>query len=35
VCDGQAFGYKAGTSKLIATMSATMMAIFEREGIHH
>jgi uncharacterized protein (TIGR00369 family) len=33
VCDGQAFAVLAGREKLIATMTGTMMALFDREGI--
>jgi uncharacterized protein (TIGR00369 family) len=33
VCDGQAFAVLAGKEKLIATMTGTMMALFDREGI--
>jgi len=33
VCDGQAFAVVGGTEKLIATMTGTLMALFDREGI--
>lgn len=33
VCEGQAFAVETGQEKLIATMSATMMALFDRPGI--
>ena len=33
LCDARAYGIAAGEEKLIATMSGTMMAIFDREGI--
>ena len=35
VCDGQAFAVDQGEEKLIATMSCTLMALFDREGIAH
>ena len=35
VCDGQAFAYHEGRGKLVASMSATMMAVFQRTGIHN
>jgi hypothetical protein len=33
VCDGQAFAVLGGNEKLIATMTGTLMALFDREGI--
>jgi uncharacterized protein (TIGR00369 family) len=33
VCDAQAFAVETGREKLIATMTATMMALFDRPGI--
>jgi uncharacterized protein (TIGR00369 family) len=33
VCDAQAFAVEDGKEKLVATMTATMMALFGREGI--
>ena len=33
VCDGQAFAVLAGTEKLVATMTGTLMALFDRDGI--
>ena len=33
VCDGQAFAVADGRQQLVATMSATLMAIFERDGV--
>ena len=33
LCDARAYAITAGEEKLIATMSGTMMAIFDREGI--
>jgi len=33
VCDAQAFAVENGKEKLVATMTATMMALFDREGI--
>jgi uncharacterized protein (TIGR00369 family) len=35
VCDAQAFAVEQDQEKLIATMTATMMALFGREGIAH
>jgi uncharacterized protein (TIGR00369 family) len=35
VVEGKAFAIDEGGEKLIATMSATLMAIFGREGIRH
>jgi uncharacterized protein (TIGR00369 family) len=35
VCEGQAFAVERGEEKLIATMSCTLMALFDREGITH
>ena len=33
LCDGRAYGRTADKKKLIATMSGTLMALFNREGI--
>ena len=33
LCDARAYGRTAGSKQLIATMSGTMMALFNREGI--
>ena len=33
LCEARAYAITAGEEKLIATMSGTMMAIFDREGI--
>jgi uncharacterized protein (TIGR00369 family) len=35
VCEGQAFAVEQSEEKLIATMSCTLMALFDREGITH
>ena len=35
VCDAQAVAVDAGTEKLVATMTGTMMAVFDREGVRH
>jgi uncharacterized protein (TIGR00369 family) len=35
VCDGQALAFDAGAEKLVATMTGTMMAVFDREGVRH
>jgi uncharacterized protein (TIGR00369 family) len=35
VCDGQALAVDAGAEKLVATMTGTMMAVFDREGVRH
>jgi len=35
VCEGQAFAMKNQSSKLIATMTGTMMALFQRDDIKH
>jgi len=35
VCDGQALAVDAGAEKLVATMTGTMMALFDREGVRH
>lgn len=35
VVDGRAWAIDDGTEKLIATMTATEMTLFGREGIHH
>ena len=34
VCDGQAFAVADGRPQLVATMTATLMAIFDRDGVH-
>ena len=34
-CEGRAYGRTAGNNKLIATMSGTLMAVYDREGIKH
>jgi uncharacterized protein (TIGR00369 family) len=33
LCDAHAYAITAGSEKMIATMSGTMMALFDREGI--
>jgi uncharacterized protein (TIGR00369 family) len=33
VCDGRAFAINDGEERLVATMTGTLMAIFQREGI--
>ena len=33
VCDGHAFAVDAGKEKLVATMTGTLMALFDRAGI--
>ena len=33
LCDARAYGRTAGSKQLIATMSGTMMALYNREGI--
>lgn len=35
VCDAQAFAIEDGRRKLVATMSGTLMALFDREGVRH
>jgi uncharacterized protein (TIGR00369 family) len=35
VCDAQAFAVKGGREKLVATMTGTLMALFDRNGIAH
>jgi uncharacterized protein (TIGR00369 family) len=35
VCDAQAFAAEQGKEKLVATMTGTLMALFDREGIAH
>jgi uncharacterized protein (TIGR00369 family) len=35
VCDAQAFAVEGGNEKLVATMTGTLMALFDREGIAH
>jgi uncharacterized protein (TIGR00369 family) len=33
VCDAQAFAIEGGREKLVATMTGTLMALFDRDGI--
>ena len=33
VCDAQAFAIEGGKEKLVATMTGTLMALFDRDGI--
>jgi uncharacterized protein (TIGR00369 family) len=35
VCDAQAFAAEEGKERLVATMTGTLMALFDREGIAH
>ena len=35
VCEGQAFAMTGSTRKLVATMTGTLMALFDRGGIAH
>jgi uncharacterized protein (TIGR00369 family) len=35
VCDAQAFAVEQGKERLVATMTGTLMALFDREGIAH
>jgi uncharacterized protein (TIGR00369 family) len=35
VCDAQAFAAADGKEKLVATMTGTLMALFDRDGIAH
>jgi uncharacterized protein (TIGR00369 family) len=35
VCDAQAFAVDGGREKLVATMTGTLMALFDRDGIAH
>jgi uncharacterized protein (TIGR00369 family) len=35
VCDAQAFAIDDGKEKLVATMTGTLMALFDRDGIAH
>jgi uncharacterized protein (TIGR00369 family) len=35
VCDAQAFAIEGDKEKLIATMTGTLMALFDRDGIAH
>jgi uncharacterized protein (TIGR00369 family) len=35
VCDAQAFAAEEGKEKLVATMTGTLMALFDRESITH
>ena len=35
VCDAQAFAIKDGKEKLVATMTGTLMALFDRDDIAH
>ena len=35
VCDSQAYAVESGQEKLVATMTGTLMALFDRAGISH
>jgi uncharacterized protein (TIGR00369 family) len=35
VVEGQAWAVDEGREKLVATMNATLMAVFGRDGVHH
>jgi uncharacterized protein (TIGR00369 family) len=35
VVEGQAWAIDEGREKLVATMNATLMAVFGRDGVHH
>lgn len=35
VCDAQAYAVRGAQEKLVATMTGTLMALFDREGIAH
>ena len=35
IVEGRAYALEDGREKLIATMNATLMALFGREGVHH
>jgi uncharacterized protein (TIGR00369 family) len=35
VCDARAFAVEGGEEKLVATMTGTMMALYDRPGIRH
>lgn len=35
VCEGQAFAVSGGEEKLVATMTGTLMALFDRDGLRH
>ena len=35
VVEGRAYAIEGGREKLIATMNATLMAVYGREGIQH
>jgi uncharacterized protein (TIGR00369 family) len=35
IVEGKAYALEDGREKLIATMNATLMALFGREGVHH
>lgn len=35
VCEARAYADDGGSEKLIATMTGTLMALFEREGLEH
>ncbi len=35
VCDSHAFAVEAGQERLVATMTGTLMALFDRAGISH
>lgn len=35
VCDSQAFAVESGQQRLVATMTGTLMALFDRAGVSH
>jgi uncharacterized protein (TIGR00369 family) len=35
VCDAQAYAESMGKVKLVATMTGTLMAVFDRQGVQH
>ena len=35
VCEAQAFAHDGGKERLVATMTATLMAVFDRDGIRN
>ncbi len=35
VCEAQIFAHSGDTAKLVATMSCTLMAVYDREGVRH
>jgi uncharacterized protein (TIGR00369 family) len=35
VCEAQAYAESKGSEKLIATMTGTLMAVFDRQGVQH